>query len=130
MNAHRILQINALSTSVSASAMLAARGGLYPLFGLGSPLLLDVVAVAFLVYAAALVVAARQRPVDPRALIVFSIADGAWVVASAIALVLFWAQLHPFGRVLIIAVALVVEVFATLQYRAAGVLRSRTPRAA
>ncbi len=130
MNAHRILQINALSTSMSAIAMLVARGVLYPLFGLESPLLLDVVAVAFLVYAAALVVAARRRPVDPQALIVFSIADGAWVVASAIALLLFWPQLHVFGRVLIIAVALIVEVFATLQYRAAGVLRGRTPRAA
>jgi hypothetical protein len=42
------------------------------------------------------------------------------MVASAIVLLLFWAQLAAVARLLVIAVALVVEVFATLQCRAAG----------
>ena len=50
----------------------------------------------------------------------FTVADGLWVVASAIVLLLFWGQLAAVARVLVIATALVVEVFATLQYRAAG----------
>jgi hypothetical protein len=42
------------------------------------------------------------------------------VVGSAVVLVLFWTELAPLARLLVVAVALVVEVFATLQFRAAG----------
>jgi hypothetical protein len=60
----------------------------------------------------------------------FTIADGVWVMASALLLVLFWAQLAPLGRILVIAAALVVEVFATLQFRAAGRLTGASPQVA
>ena len=49
----------------------------------------------------------------------FAIVDALWVAGSAVVLLLFWGQLTPVARVLVIAVALAVEVFATLQYRAA-----------
>jgi hypothetical protein len=130
MTSHGILQINAVSTAGSAVALLAGRGILPRFFGLSSPLLLDVVAVAFLVYAAALAVVAARRPVHRHALMAFAIADAAWVAGSAVALVMFWPQLAPLGRILIIAVALVVEVFATLQYRAAGAIKREYPQPA
>jgi hypothetical protein len=127
---HRILHVNALSTAASALAMLATRQVLYPLFGLGSPLVLDLAAVAFLAYAAALVAAARRRPVDRRTLLAFAAADALWVLGSAILLVVCWTQIGVPGRLLIVAVALVVEVFATLQFRAAGAVGSRLPEPA
>ena len=130
MTAHRILHLNAISTAACAAAMLAGRGFLHALFGLGSPILLDFIAVVFLLSAAALVAAARRRPVERRALIAFAIADAAWVVGSAIVLVLFWPQLTPVGRLLILAVALAVEAFAFLQFRAAGALSHRSPELA
>ena len=120
MTSHRILQLNAASTAACALGMLAARGALYPLFGLASPVLLDLTAVGFLLYAGALVLAARRQPVTRVTLMAFTVADVVWVVASAAILVLFWGQLTVAGRLLIIAVALVVEGFATLQFRAAG----------
>lgn len=120
MTAHRILQLNAFATGASAVAMLAARGSLYPLFGLSSPILLDLLAISFLVYAGALALTASRRPVSRTALIVFTAADGAWVVASALCLLLFWPDLTPIGRALVIAAAVVVDVFAMLQFRAAG----------
>jgi hypothetical protein len=120
MTSHRILQLNAISTAACGVAMLAARGTLHSLFGLDSPALLDVLAIGLLAYAAMLAFAAYRRPVSRQALIVFTIADGLWVVASAIVLVLFWTQLAPVARLLVIAVALTVEVFATLQLRAAS----------
>jgi F0F1-type ATP synthase membrane subunit c/vacuolar-type H+-ATPase subunit K len=123
MTPHRILQINALATAASAVALLAGRGILPRFFGLSSPLLLDIVAVGFLIYAGALALAAARRPVQRQALIAFAIADAAWVVGSAVALLMFWPQLEPLGRILIVAVALVVEVFATLQYRAADAIK-------
>lgn len=130
MTPHRILQLNAFSTAASALGMLATRGTLHSLFGLDGPMLLDALAVSFLAYAGALAVAARRRPVSRQALMTFTIADGVWVMASALLLVLFWAQLAPLGRILVIAVALVVEVFATLQFRAAGRLTGTSPQVA
>jgi hypothetical protein len=126
MTARQILTVNASATAVTAIAMLAARNVLAPLFGLSTPLLLDVTAVAFLVYAGALVFAGTRRPVPREALLTFAAIDAAWVVYSAAILFLFWPALTPIARTLVIAVALVVEVFATLQYRAAGGLRART----
>lgn len=129
MTSHRILQLNALSTAGSAVAMIAARGLLYPLFGLGSPMLLDLIAIGFLIYATALALVARRQPVTRTALIAFTVADALWVVASALVLMLFWSNIAPVGRLLIIAVAIVVELFAALQFNAARSV-SRTPLAA
>ena len=130
MTSHRILELNAVSTAACAVAMLAARGILYPLFNLDTPALLDVIALAFLAYAGALVFAARRPPVTRQTLIAFTVADGIWVVASAIVVIIFWGQLAPLARVLVIAVALVVEVFATLQLRAAGRSTGASPQVA
>ena len=45
MTPQRILTLNAFATAACAAGMLATRGALYPHFGLGTPLLLDVIAV-------------------------------------------------------------------------------------
>jgi hypothetical protein len=120
MTSHRILQLNAISTAACGLVMLATRAHLHTLFGLDAPILLDVIAVGLMVYAGALACAALRQPVSQRALLFFTVADVIWVVASALVLLFFWAQLTLVARLLVIAVALVVEVFATLQFRAAG----------
>ena len=120
MTPNRILTLNAFSTAGCALAMLLGRGFLYPLFGLSSPMLLDVLAVGLLAYPAALWIVSRQDPISPRSLLAFALVDDAWVVGSAIALELFWVDMAPVARMLTIAVALVVAVFAILQFRAAG----------
>jgi hypothetical protein len=119
MTSHRILQLNAASTAACAAAMLVARGQLHGFFGLQSPILLDILALGFLAYAAALGLAAHRRPVSRAALMFFTIADAIWVGASVVVLLLFWGQLTPIARLLVVAVGLVVEIFATLQFRAA-----------
>lgn len=126
MTSNRILQINATATAATGLAMLAARGFLPPLFGLGSPLLLDLIAIFFLVYAAGLLYFAARPQIERSALLAFAAADGAWVAGSAVILLMFWPQLTPIARVLIIAVAVVVDAFAMLQFRAARL----TPRGA
>jgi hypothetical protein len=119
MSSHRILQINAVSTAVCAVGMLATRRLLPGLFGLDSPLLLDILAVGLMAYAGALALAAARQPVGRHVLMAFTIGDVLWVAGSGLVLLLFWAQLAPLARLLIIAVALIVEVFAALQFRAA-----------
>jgi hypothetical protein len=126
MTSHRILQLNAVSTALCGVAMLAGRSVLAPLFGLDRPVLLDIVAVGLLAYAGMLALVAYRRPVTRQALLAFTVADALWVAASALVLLMFWAEFAAVARFLVIAVALVVEVFATLQFRAAG----KTPRGA
>ena len=127
MPSHRILQINALATAACGAAMLAARGVLPGLFGLGTPYLLDGVALGLLAYAAALWVVAARAPVSRRALLVFTAADALWVGASVLVLLLFWDQLAPVARTLVIAVGLAVDAFATLQYLAARAVAPARP---
>ena len=129
MTAHRILQMNATATAVCALGLLAGRTVLFPLFGLTSPALLDVTAVALIAYAGALAIVAARRPVGRGALLLFTAADGAWVVGSALVLLLFWADLAPIARVLIVAVAVAVDAFAMLQFRAARPGKALTPSA-
>ena len=119
MTSSRILQLNAAFTTVGAVGMLVTRGTLPALFGLGGPILLDAVAVGLLAYAVLLVAAAHRRLVGREILIAFTIADAAWVIASAVVLVVYWGQMAAIARVLVLAVALIVEVFAALQFRAA-----------
>ena len=129
MTSHRILLLNAISTAVCAVGLLAARGILPALFSLDGPLLLDGLAIALLVYAGMVAVAAYRRPITRQALLAFTIADALWVGASAIVLLLFWAELTGVARFLVIAAALVVEIFATLQFLAAGRASSAAPQA-
>ena len=73
-------------------------------------MLLDGLAIGLLGYAGALAFAAQRPPVGRRTLIAFTIADAAWVAGSAVVLWLFWAELAPVARLLVIAVAIAVEV--------------------
>ena len=81
-------------------------------------------------YAGALAFAAQRPPIGRRTLIAFTIADAAWVAGSAVVLWLFWAELAPIARLLVIAAAIAVEGFATLQFRAAGAVSGRSPQLA
>jgi len=119
MTANHILRLNAVITAVSAAAMLLARPYLYPLFGLSSPLWLDVATVVFTVYALALVSAASRTVVPRAALWAFTIGDGTCFALGVLLLVVFWADFTPVARALIGVTALVVDGFALAQFRAA-----------
>ena len=120
MTPHRILGMNAVSTAACALGMIVFRGSLYPLFGLDAPGLLDVLAVGLVLYAAALALVARRQTVTRQALMFFTAVDALWVAGSVIVLALFWGQFAPVARLIVIAAAVVVELLATLQFRAAS----------
>ena len=121
MTANRILQLNAVITAVCAAAMLAARPYLYPLFGLSSPMWLDVATVVFIVYAAALAAAASRTIVPRAALWAFTIGDGMCFVLGALILVAFWSEMTPIARVLLAITTIVVDGFSIAQFKAARV---------
>jgi hypothetical protein len=119
MTANRILQLNAVITTICAVAMLIARPHLYPLFGLVSPMWLDIATIVFIAYAAALLASARPRTVPRAALVAFAIGDALCFAISVVVLLAFWWHLTPIARVLIAMTAIVVDGFAIAQYRAA-----------
>jgi CHASE2 domain-containing sensor protein len=98
--------------------MLAGRSLLYPYFGLESPLVIDVAALAFLAYAAIVAFAARREAVSRTVVMTIAAANAGYVVGSAVMLLMFWPELQPVGRALIVIVAIAVEAFATLQFAA------------
>jgi hypothetical protein len=128
MTPHRILFLNGLSTAACGVGMLLTRNVLFREFGLQTPWWLDVIAVGLLAYAGALVVAARRDTIERPIMLGFTAADAAWVAGSAVLLTLYWAELSPLARFLVIAVALAVDLFAMLQFRAAGTLTPSSPR--
>ncbi len=119
------LLIDAAATTATGLLMLAGRGLLYPYFGLESPLVLDLTAIAFIVYAAIIAFAARQDEVSRAVLMTTAAANVGYVLASAVVLLMFWPELQPIGRALIVVIAIAVEGFATLQF-AAGRRLGRT----
>ena len=119
LTARHTLLLDAAATAATAVLMFATRGLLYPYFGLSSPLLLDVTAAAFLIYAAIIAVVARQPIISRTSMLIVAGANIGYVVASMVMAVMWWGQMHAVGRALIVAVALAVEAFATLQYLAA-----------
>src|SRR5688572_22960841 len=119
LTARHTVLIDAAATTATAILMLATRELLYPYFGLTSSRLLDLTALAFLVYAA-IIASTTMRPAIPRATLMTIVgANVAYVIASLVVLAIFWNQLHPVGRGAIAAIAVAVEAFATLQYMAA-----------
>jgi hypothetical protein len=129
MTPQRILRSNALFTAAGALGLLATRAWTPPLFGLGGPALLDALAVALLPYAAVVMAIARRRVIDRKTMLVFAVADTAWVIGSAIIISRFWTGLAPLGRALIMVQAVAVGVFAVIQFRAAGQAASATTSA-
>jgi hypothetical protein len=119
---------NACFSAASAVFILAARDRLYPLFALESSALLVAIAGGLLLYAGSLVVAARRESPDRRALLTAAVLDAGWVLGSTVVLVAAWAQLAPVARVLLIGAALIVEVFATLQFRVARSIAAEAGR--
>ena len=122
MTARQTLLANATFTAASAIVLIAARDVLYPLFALNSPTLLTSIGIVLLLYAATLVLEARRVPPQRYALIAAALLDAGWVVGSVIVLLVAWPALAPSGRLLIIAAALIVELFAFLQFRASRTL--------
>jgi len=125
MTPNRILLINAVSTAACAAGILLTRQVLPPLFALNGPLLLDVTAVGLFAYAVALAVAANRQPVGRSTLMTFAAVDALWVAGSAVVLLMFWGDLAALARTLIIVVAIAVEAFATLQFRAARAVQNQ-----
>jgi hypothetical protein len=106
---------NAAFSTACAVLMLTAAEPLARATGIPAPLLWSI-GIALLIFALDLVLVARLRQVHTALVWAFIGADGAWVVGSVVVLAVA-SILTPVGQGLVATVALVVGIFAALQYR-------------
>jgi len=114
------LVANALFSLSSAFLMLFRPAMVGEWLGIQAPLILQVVGIGLLAFAAELIYqATRQRVATWRALLA-SIADFAWVVGSIVLLLTFPQVFSPSGNIAVLAVAGIVFCFGAWQLWTAG----------
>ncbi len=112
----RALLGNAVFSGVSGLGMTLAAGPLASLMGLPSPLILIVVGLGVLGYAA-IVFRISTRPSISRGEAIFTvIADSSWVVVSLVLLLTGWVPFTLAGKWIVAIAADIVAVFALLQF--------------
>jgi hypothetical protein len=120
------LVTNGISTALCGLALLVVPGLLAPLLGVPGPGILAAVGAGLLLYAAGLFLTAARQPISRAAAWTAIVMDVGWVIGSVVLLEI--GVLTPIGSGLVSLVAIVVLVFAALQYR--GVRRLTHPLAA
>ena len=109
------LTTNAVVSGLCGAGLVAAGSPLHGVLGLPGPAPLIVFGALLLVFAAQ-VWRARREPVDRRQAQAILVMDVAYVVATAVFLLVWPQVLSPLGRWLAIAVAEVVALFALGEY--------------
>lgn len=116
--ARRLLALNAIFTAACAVPMVIASGAIARavLYSKDGTVIVSVIGLALLGYAAALLFARNRAPDNLRRwLITFSAADAVWVLSTALLLLAMPASFTPVGQVVAVAIAVVVGWFGIRQ---------------
>ncbi len=111
----RALLGNSIFTLVCGLASLVDAAPLATAFGIPAPLWLELLGLGLIGYAVALFWIATRLPIDRRLATITSIMDLGWVLGSGLLLVIPDMPFTAPGREVILAVALVVALWAVLQ---------------
>ena len=109
------LRGNAAFSALSGIVMIAAAAPLGALMGIAAPYLLPAAGAVLILYSGTLWWNARRPEVSRAEARIAAALDVAWVVLSAVLLLVAPSLLAPAGRWLVAAVALCVAAFAVLQ---------------
>jgi hypothetical protein len=112
----RVLLSNAAFGVVCGVICLVWARPLAAAFGGAPPMILTVLGVGLLLFAAELAWIAHRMPENRRVLTIIFALDVAWVIASALLLLAGWIPFTPGGTWTVILVADVVAVFAVLEF--------------
>jgi hypothetical protein len=117
--ARRVLAANALFSALSGVGIIIMHRLVGPHFGLSSLLssiVLVTIGVLLVGYAFVLDRTRRQPRISRGDLAAFATFDTAWVVGSALLLLLAWGAISTTGRVLVFGIAVVVGSLAGRQF--------------
>lgn len=113
--ARRALGANALFSGVSGLALIVGSGAIGSLMGVNLPAVMIGIGIGLVVFALLLGHITRRTPLDKNHVMLASMADILWVLASGIVLLIQPDPLTLAGNWLIAIVADVVAIFAVLQ---------------
>ncbi len=112
----RSLLTDGLVSGISGVILIVGAKPLTSFLGLDIPLILVVIGVVLVLYAAMLLQAAIRTPPNRQTARAAVILNLVWVFGSAVILVTGWPPLTTWGKWMIAIVADVVAVFAVLQF--------------
>lgn len=119
----RTLQGNGLFCGISGIVFIVGAGPITTFLGLSSPSILVVIGIGLLLYAASLFMAAARQTITRQTGFLYAIMDTVWVLGSIVLLLTNWVPFTAEGKWSIGLVALIVAVFAELQYYGAWRVR-------
>ncbi len=108
---------NALFSAVSGAVLLIFGQSIADLIGIGDPLLYQLVGAGLIGFAGVVGWTGTRTPINPSLVVLISLADGLWVVSTAILIVFAFGALKPMGIVALLAVAGVVTFFGVRQFQ-------------
>lgn len=112
----RTLQANGIFSSLGGVILIAGAGPVTAFLGLQTPVILVVVGIVTLLYAVSLFLTAARPSIDRRTGMTYVLLDSAWVVVSIVILLTGWVSLTTEGKWAVGLVALIVAIFAELQF--------------
>lgn len=112
----RALLGNAIFSTLTGGLLVLDAGPLAAFIGLSAPMVLIVMGLVVIGYAAFLFRAVWLDSIPPALAIATVAADTAWVAASIVLLLTDWVAFTPEGHWVIAAVADIVGLFALLQF--------------
>jgi hypothetical protein len=112
----RTLQANGIFSSLGGVMLIAGTVPITAFLGLQTPIILIVAGIVTLLYAVSLFLTAARPSINRRTGMTYALLDSAWVVASVLILFTGWLPLTTEGKWAVGLVALLVAIFAELQF--------------
>ena len=112
----RILSGNAIFSGVSGLLFILASNPIANFIGLDTSLPLLIIGIGLIGYAALIYTNASRTKISPSFVLIAIIGDSSWVLLSILLLVTGWVSFSMEGKWAVGIIAVVVDVFATLQF--------------
>jgi hypothetical protein len=111
----RTLQGNSIFSGISGTAFTIGAGPITTFLGLSTPIILLVLGLVILVTAVLLYRAAASA-IGAKLGLFFALIDAAWVVVSVLLLLAGWVPFTAGGKLAVGLIAVIVAVFASLEF--------------
>ncbi len=111
----RTLQGNSIFSGICGAAFMIGAGPITTFLGLSTPIILLVLGLVILVTAVLLYRVAASHAIGAKLGLLFAFIDAAWVVVSVL-LLTGWVSFTAGGKLAVGLVAVIVAVFASLEF--------------
>lgn len=112
----RVLYGNAIFSGVSGLFFTLASNPIANFIGLDASLLILIIGIGLIGYAVLMYSNASRPEISPSFVLIAIVGDSSWVLLSILLLVTDWVSFSMEGKWVVGIIAVIVDVFATLQF--------------